>query len=123
MDWEGKEQESSNLEDRRSMGKTGMAVGGGLAVIIAIVGTLLGVNPQLLQKFVGNAPIAKGKQVEGTRPLTPEEERSKKFVGTILKFTEVVWEEQFKKHGKVYEPPHMVLFSEEVDTGCGRAPS
>lgn len=122
MDWEGKE-ESSNLEDRRGMGKKGLVIGGGAAVIIAIIGGLLGVDPQMIQKFVGNAPIGQGKQAQETRPLTPEEQHSKKFAATILKFTEDVWEEQFRKHGKVYTPPHMVLFSDEVDTACGRAPS
>lgn len=123
MDWEGKAEESSNLEDRRGMGKTGVAIGGGLAVLIAIIGTLLGVDPQMLQKFVGNAPVGQGKQVQGTRPLTPEEQHSKKFAATILKFTEEVWDDQFRKHGKKYEPPHMVLFSDEVNTGCGAAPA
>jgi uncharacterized protein len=123
MDWEGRE-ESSNLEDRRGMGGKAVAIGGGAAVVIAIIGALLGVNPQMLQQFLGNAQVGQGKQqAQQTRPLTPEEQRSKKFVATVLKFTEDVWEEQFKKHGKVYTPPHMVLFSEEVDTGCGRAPS
>src|SRR5206468_5772355 len=58
------------------------------------------------------------------RPLTPEEERSRKFNATILRFTEVVWDEQFRKIGERYEKPHMVLFSHQVETGgCGVAPS
>src|SRR5262249_39804140 len=42
---------------------------------------------------------------------------------TILRFTEKVWDEQFRKAGKRYESPHMVLFEQRVETGCGTAPS
>jgi predicted metalloprotease len=57
------------------------------------------------------------------RPPTPEEERSRAFSATILRYTEVVWDEQFRKMGERYQPPHMVLFTDQVDTGCGTAPS
>jgi predicted metalloprotease len=55
--------------------------------------------------------------------LTAEEKQSGKFASTILRFTEEVWEEQFRKAGQRYEPPKMVLFTERVSTGCGVAPS
>src|SRR5262249_21352820 len=57
------------------------------------------------------------------RKLTPEEERSHKFIGTILRFTEEVWDEQFRQAGERYEKPHMVLFSRQVETACGVAPA
>jgi predicted metalloprotease len=124
MDWE-KGQESENLEDRRRMGPRTVAVGGGIgAIIILVIGALLGVNPDQLKRFLGNAPGGGGgnRQVEN-RPLTPQEERSRKFAATILRFTEEVWDEQFRKAGKVYKKPHMVLFTDEVQTACGNAPS
>ena len=34
-----------------------------------------------------------------------------------------MWDDQFRKVGKRYEAPHMVLFAEQVRTGCGVAPS
>jgi predicted metalloprotease len=123
MDWE-KGEESENLEDRRGMSGRKLAVGGGIgAVIILLIGTLLGVNPDQLKRFLGNAPIGGGNQQAEQRPLTPEEQRSKKFAATILKFTEEVWGDLFSKAGKRYVPPHMVLFTAEVQTGCGNAPS
>jgi predicted metalloprotease len=126
MDWE-KGEESSNLEDRRRITPTKLAVGGGIgALIIALIATFMGVDPQKLNKLIGNNPGdnkdgANGQAEE--RALTPAEERSRKFSATILGFTEKVWEEQFRKHGKQYEPPHMVLFTDRVETGCGVAPS
>jgi hypothetical protein len=114
--------ESSNLEDRRGMGGRKLAIGGGIgAVIVALVGLFLGVNPQKLNQLLNPG----GNQNSGEqRPLTEEELRSRKFYSTILAFTEDVWTEQFEKIGKDYQPPKMVLFTDEVETrGCGTAPS
>lgn len=125
MKWEG-HQESDNVEDRRRLGKKGLAIGGGAALLILLIGTLLGIDPRKLNQFIGNRPIdpqgGGNNQVE-ERPLTPQEERSRKFAATVLRFTEEVWEEQFRKAGKRYEAPHMVLFAYQVETGCGLAPS
>jgi predicted metalloprotease len=126
MKWEGHE-ESDNVEDRRGLGKKGLAIGGGVGLLILLVGAFFGVDPQKLRQFLGNAPIGQqggGNNQGDERPLTPEQQRSRKFAATILRFTEEVWDEQFRKAGKRYEAPHMVLFSEEVKTdGCGIAPS
>jgi len=121
MKWEG-EEESSNVEDRRGVSKKGLAIGGAGALIIALVAGLLGVNPQVINQLLGGGRQAGGDQVE-QRPQTADEQRSHKFAATILRFTEKVWDEQFRKAGKRYQPPHMVLFSEQVETGCGVAPS
>jgi predicted metalloprotease len=126
MDWE-KGEESENLEDRRQQSKRKLAIGGGIGagVILLLVATLLGVDPQKLNQFLGNVPGGQnGAEGQGEdRPATAAELRTRKFAATILRFTEVVWDEQFRKAGKRYEPPHMVLFTDEVQTGCGNAPS
>jgi predicted metalloprotease len=127
MDWEKGEQ-SENVEDRRGISGRKLAVGGGIgAVIIMIIGAVLGVDPQKINQFLGNVPGAKqGGQGQGeARPLTDEEKRSRKFAATILKYTEEVWDEIFRKHKPPlrYERPHMVLFEHDVETACGNAPS
>src|SRR5262249_27908603 len=119
--------ESKNLEDRRRMSPRTVAGGGIGVLLITLIGIYLGVDPQKLNQFLGNAPgIGQGganNQAE-ERPLTPEEERSRKFIATVLRFTEEVWEEQFRKNGERYQAPHMVLFKARVETGgCGIAPS
>jgi predicted metalloprotease len=125
MKWEGHE-ESENVEDRRGLGKKGLAIGGGAAVLILLIGTLLGVDPEKLKQFVGNAQGnagGGGEKAGEQRELTPQEQRSRKFAATILRFTEEVWQDQFQKAGQRYEVPHMVLFEQQVETGCGVAPS
>jgi len=123
MKWEG-EEESSNVEDRRGMGKKGLAIGGAGALIVVVIAALLGIDPQKVNQLIGGGQVGGQQGGQGEeRPLTAEEQRSHKFAATILRFTEKVWDEQFRKIGKEYTKPHMVLFSEQVDTGCGSAPS
>src|SRR6478609_2124248 len=123
MKWEEGE-ESQNVEDRRGMRGPTAAIGGvGMLVIVAI-GYFLGVDPQKLSQVVNQVQQGQGgaPQVE-QRPLTPEEQRSKTFAAKILGFTETVWGQKFQEGGKTYEPPHMVLFSDRVQSGCGLAPA
>jgi uncharacterized protein len=126
MRWEDGEQ-SENLEDRRRMSPRTVALGGGGMLLVLVIGTLLGVDPQKLAKLVNNVPAGGGGPVAAgrvdDRPLTPQEKRSHDFAATILGFTEQVWSEQFRRAGKRYEKPKMVLFSDRVETGCGVAPS
>jgi predicted metalloprotease len=123
MDWE-KGEESENLEDRRGMSPRTVAIGGVGTLLILLVGYFLGVDPQKLNQLIGNAqaPGQANGQVAKQAP-TADEERSRKFSAHILRFTEEVWDEQFRRAGKTYSPPHMVLFDHQVDTGCGTAPS
>jgi predicted metalloprotease len=121
MDWE-KGEESTNLEDRRRLSGKTVAAGGVGAILILAVGYIIGVNPQVLQQLVGQGGQGgqQGNQQADQRPLTAEEERSRRFASKILRFTEKVWSEQL---GEKYVPPHMVLFTSQVQTGCGNAPS
>jgi predicted metalloprotease len=120
MRWQGGEQ-SDNLEDRRRMGGRGMAIGGGGLLLLVVLGLIAGVDPQQLNQLIGQAqgPGAPGEE----RELTPAEEQQREFMATVLRFTEVVWTEQFQQAGERYEPPKMVLFSDQVETGCGVAPA
>ena len=108
--------ESSNLEDRRGLGGRKIAIGGGIgALILTLVGAFFGVNPQAFNQLFNGGQYGSP---------TEEELRGRKFYSTILAFTEDVWSDEFKKIGKRYEPPKMVLFTEAVEThGCGNAPS
>ncbi len=122
MKWQQGE-ESDNLEDRRRMGSKGIAIGGIGTVLVLLIAYFLGVDPQKLNQFFNNPPPGGDQGPVEERPPTAEEERTRKFAATILRFTEVVWDEQFKKAGERYQPPHMVLFTAQVQTGCGVAPS
>jgi predicted metalloprotease len=124
MKWEDRE-ESSNVEDQRGGGRRGLglAAGGG-GIIIIIIGALLGVDPDLIKRFVGtleqNAPQAKN-----DKPLneTPEEHRVAKFSKVVFHDTEVVWDKIFRNAGKEYTKPTLVLFTDQVNSACGSADS
>jgi predicted metalloprotease len=122
MDWE-KGEESKNVEDRRRMSPQTLAIGGVGTLILLLVGYFLGVDTQKLNQLLNNPQPGGGGAQVAERPPTAEEERSRRFVATILGFTEQVWGEQFRRVGKVYAPPRLVLFTAQVDTGCGTAPS
>ena len=120
MKWEG-HGKSENFQDRRVLNKKGLAIGGGGALIL-LIAALFNIDPQMLAPLLGNAGVGGGGEVQ-QRPLTEQEKRSADFAATILKFTEEVWDDQFRRQGQRYQPPKMVYFDREVETGCGVAPS
>ena len=115
--------ESSNVDDRRRSGgskKAGMSLGG--LVMAALVVWLMGGNPLsvLTQADLGSMITTQG---GGTYEPTAEEEALAKFSSQILAGTEDVWTQEFKKMGKTYQPPRLVLFTGSVQSGCGGASS
>jgi predicted metalloprotease len=123
MRWKGHGQ-SQNVEDRRRM-RPAVAVGGIGMLLIVLIGALLGIDPRLINRLVGQAQVGgdagagQAQQVE----LTPEQVRTREFVSTVLRFTEDIWGELFRRAGKEYKQPQMVLFAQQVQTACGAAPA
>jgi predicted metalloprotease len=127
MKWKGRE-ESDNVEDRRNIGKqVGLAAAGGGGLLIIILALVFGVDPQKLAQLTGQpqgGPVAD--QPEGqpaARPADPEEEEMASFTKVVLHDTEVVWEDEFRRMGKTYPKPTLVLFRDEVESACGEAES
>lgn len=115
--------ESSHVDDRRRSGggkKAGMGIGG--LVVAALVVWLMGGNPLsvLTQADWGSMITQQG---GGTYEPTAEEEALAKFSSQILAGTEDVWAKEFKKMGKTYQPPRLVLFTGSVQSECGGASS
>ena len=115
--------ESSNVDDRRRSGggkKAGMGIGG--LVIAALVVWMMGGNPLsvLTQADLGSMIT---EQSGGTYEPTAEEDALAKFSKQILAGSEDVWTKEFKKMGRTYEPPRLVLFHGSVQSGCGGATS
>jgi predicted metalloprotease len=91
------------------------------SIILIIIALLFGVDPrQLMNRGPGGGGGGGGGQQFG-RPADPDEERMAKFAKVIFHDTEVVWEEQFRKMGKNYPKPTLVLFTDEVNSACGSA--
>lgn len=120
--------ESTNVDDRRGMsaGKMGgMGIGG--IIIIALITLLSGGNlGDVFNSVVSNTDLLNmnvTEQAEGGREFTQEEQELAKFSKQILAGTEDVWTQEFKKLGRTYEPPRMVLYTGSVQTACGNGQS
>lgn len=117
--------ESTNVEDRR--GKGGAAKAGGLGlggiVIVGLIWLLTGKAPdaEMVQQ------ITQGSNTEYTQTdptqFSEEDQELFKFASQILAGTEDVWTKEFKKMGRTYEPPKLVVFSDAVNSACGNATS
>lgn len=119
MKWSGR-RESSNVDDRRGLSRSGLAAGGGvIGVIIYLIATFLGggdVDPSQLPQVLP--------QTQQTT-LTAEEEKADneraKFVKVVLAETEDVWNKVFAENGMTYTEPTLVLFRDGVTSACGNA--
>jgi uncharacterized protein len=117
MQWKGR-RESENVEDRRTV-TPGRVAGGGVGILlIALVTYFLGGDPQKILQLLQNVPQPAGQQ---GAPVDPAQDELKHFVSVVLADTEDVWQDQFRKMGKVYRKPHLVLFTGQVDSACGSA--
>lgn len=118
MDLSGR-RKSTNVEDRRGKGGK-VALGGGIggAIVIALIALLMGKDPSSALQQISS------QQVEGTEFVATEQEKEfEEFASKVLASTEDVWSELFKKMGRTYEPPKLVLFKGGVQSGCGGASS
>ena len=109
---------STNVDDRRGK-KAGLGIGIGGAIIVAIIALFLGKDPSAALQSINLG----GGDTETTYTPTAEEEELATFAKQILAGTEDVWTAEFKKMGKTYVPPKLVLFTDAVQSGCGGASS
>jgi len=120
MQWLGR-RESSNVDDRRGLSGGGIAAGGGIiGVIIYLVYSFLSgnnIDPSQVPSLDPSHATAQ----------SPEEKQADdkraSFVKVVLADTEDIWGELFKKHGKQYTDPTLVLYRDQVASACGGASS
>ena len=108
---------SENVEDRRglSIGRTGTRIGLG-TIALLIVGYFLGLSPDTMLGLIsatdsvtqgqGAAPV----DAPHGRPSDPQGD----FAAAVLGETEDVWSQYFAAAGQRYQPPTLVLFSDQV---------
>jgi hypothetical protein len=123
MKWEDRE-ESQNVEDVRGLGtKAGIAIGGG-GILVLLLALLFGVDPQKLGGLLGGGqPQPVDPEGNPARRIDPEEEKQARFTKVIFRDTEVVWDDLFRRMGRQYHKPKLVLFSGMVESACGSADS
>lgn len=119
MNLNGRRQ-STNVDDRRGKGGK-MAIGGGIVGVI-IAGLMLLLNGGDPSEVVQQALNGQMGQTENYTPTAQEEEFAV-FAKQILASTEDVWTAEFKKMGRTYKAPTMVLFHGSVRSSCGNATS
>lgn len=115
---------SSNVDDRRRMGggkKAGLGIGG--LVIAAVITWLMGGNPLSVLNDADVMGMMTDQSQSAAYEPTAEEDELAKFSSKILAGTEDVWTKEFRKMGRTYEPPRLVLFTNSVQSGCGGATS
>ena len=110
---------SENVEDQRRGGPGGVVIGGGIgALVIVVLALLSGADPvALLDQLQGNPQLAP----QAGQAVDPANDELKDFVSVVLADTEDVWQDQFRRLGKTYRQPHLVLFSGQVQSACGFA--
>ena len=118
MKWEGRRQ-SSNVDDHRGMrGKGGL-----IGIIVVLLQLFGGETGQQVASVVNQ--VAGGNQTQQAVErveLTAEQKKIGEFTATVLADTEDVWEKVFSQNGLgTYKKPTLVLFTENVSTGCGNA--
>ena len=115
--------ESSNVEDRRgrSGGGVGKSLGIGGIIVVGLITLLMGGD--LGDVFNNVSQMGFQETTESTYTPTAEDEELAKFTRQILAGTEDVWTQEFKKMGKTYRAPRLVMFTDAVQSDCGGATS
>ena len=118
------QRESDNIEDRRGSGGGGIGRGGvgigGIALAL-IVSYFTGINPMTLLGVIEQTPLAQNSAPAAHKP--PADDSSARFVSKILASTEDVWTDAFRRNGRQYEAPKLVLFTGATPTACGTGQS
>jgi uncharacterized protein len=112
------ERESSNVEDRRGIGRGGIALGGIGTVLVAVLALIFGVDPRQLLSGGSDSQPAPATQT-GRAPGQQQEDEMTRFVRRVLASTEDVWGDVFRQGGQAYRQPKLVLFEGQTDTACG----
>src|SRR5687768_10016775 len=114
MLWRGR-RGSGNVEDRRGMSTGGLVAGGGV----------LGLIVYLLNAFLGGGDSSQIQLPQAGREMTAEEQAAEdtmaQFVSVVLAETEDTWSAIFSQSGQTYDKPNLVLFRDQVESGCGFA--
>lgn len=118
MRW-GAGRRSENVEDRRGMPISRGIVGGGIGTIILVVAALyFGIDPTVILQQMPNggtpAVTTQQHQKPGADPMAD-------FVSVVLADTEDTWKDIFRRYGRTYQEPTLVLFTDAVQSACGFA--
>jgi predicted metalloprotease len=126
MKWRRTQSEHvDDLRGRGGMGRragVGLAAGGGLAGIIAILVSLLGGSGDgglgsMLDDFSGGVPQdARADQIQ-----SQAQSEEADFVEFLTEDIQAVWADEFQRAGQEYPFARLNMFTGQIDTACGPA--
>jgi hypothetical protein len=96
-------------------------VGGLGLVAVVLISMFLGIDPTVLLQGIPDIQTPSVSVQPGGQRAGRDDQRD--FVAVVLAETEDVWFETFRKMGKTYQAPKLVLFSGAVESACGVAGS
>jgi len=140
MRWEDREQ-SSHVEDRRSgsisssesgssgSSRRGMPSMSTMMFLWPIIQRLLKtkfgwaiIAVGAVAYFSGYNPLSSFSPSGNTKSINPKaDDKQAAFIKTVLRDTELVWQDIFKEHGAQYREPTLVLFRGSTHSACGHA--
>ena len=115
--------ESSNVEDRRGMsGGVKAGIGGiGAIIVAALFAWMSGGDPLSAGLQAAQQQMSAKTETVDEQNFTEEEQQLATECKQILASTEDVWSKVFQEMGRTYEPPTLVLFTNQVNSACGSA--
>jgi predicted metalloprotease len=106
---------SSNVEDRRGIGRAAGGLGVG-TIVIALIAYFLGVDPRAVLNVAEQ--VGPGAEVREVPKGAPADEMGQ-FASKVLGSTEDVWGRIFERANAQYRPPTLVLYDGQVRSACG----
>jgi uncharacterized protein len=115
MKWQGRRQ-SANVENAGGLRRVA-PIGGAGTLILGLLIYFLGGDPSALLNT--QPPTGAPSSTQQAQLDSPQ----RQFVAVVLADTEDVWNELFRRMGRQYREPKLVLFSGAVESACGFADS
>lgn len=125
MRWKGRRR-SSNVEDTRGQRAPrgrGVKLGGGLGgfgLIAAVAFVLLGGDPGIVLNLLGGGGSSVATQSPTPSGSARINDEAGEFASVILADLEDTWNGLFRRGGSTYREPKLRLFTDVVDSACGR---
>ena len=116
---------SENVEDRRGQssggGMRGLPIRGGTGIVLLLVVVVAGYYGIALTPILTGTGGTSIGVPTGDEQYTPtaEDNEMAKFTSVALKTTEETWTDVFRKMGRTYTPPRLVMYTGVTETGCG----